>query len=77
MSLSDLIPREPPPRPVLTPLPRPTWFQEKRVDKATLEMEPEYPARYFDDLATDLCTREIELRVNSPPLILKRDSDDI
>lgn len=36
--------------------------QEKRVDKATLEMEPEYPARYFDDLATDLCTskRDIE-----------------
>lgn len=30
--------------------------QEKRVDKATLEMEPEYPGRYFDDLATDLCT---------------------
>lgn len=26
------------------------------MDKATLEMEPEYPARYFDDLATDLCT---------------------
>eukprot|EP00752_Nemacystus_decipiens_P012889 g11409.t1 len=31
--------------------------KEKRVDKATLEMEPEYPARYFDDLATDLCTK--------------------
>lgn len=30
--------------------------QEKRVDKATLEMEPEYPAKYFDELATDLCT---------------------
>lgn len=32
--------------------------QEKRVDKATLEMEPEYPPRYFDDLAKDLCTSE-------------------
>ena len=32
------------------------FSQEKRVDKATLEMEPEYPPRYFDDLAKDLCT---------------------
>lgn len=32
--------------------------QEKRVDKATLEMEPEYPAKYFDDLAADLCASE-------------------
>ncbi|CAM9394267.1 unnamed protein product, partial [Hapterophycus canaliculatus] len=31
--------------------------KEKRVDKATLEMEPEYPVRYFDALAKDLCTR--------------------
>lgn len=43
--------------------------QEKRVDKATLEMEPEYPARYFDDLATDLCTSkaaQIELATADP-----------
>lgn len=33
-------------------------FQEKRVDKATLEMDPEYPLKYFDDVATDLCTSE-------------------
>ncbi|CAM9787876.1 unnamed protein product, partial [Ectocarpus fasciculatus] len=31
--------------------------KEKRVDKATLEMEPEYPPRYFDALAIDLCTK--------------------
>ncbi|CBJ26581.1 G protein-coupled receptor kinase G protein-coupled receptor kinase 2 [Ectocarpus siliculosus] len=31
--------------------------KEKRVDKATLEMEPEYPPRYFDSLAIDLCTK--------------------
>ncbi|CAM9660360.1 unnamed protein product [Scytosiphon promiscuus] len=31
--------------------------KEKRVDRATLEMEPEYPARYFDALAVDLCTK--------------------
>ncbi len=35
-----------------------SYRQEKRVDKATLEMEPEYPPRYFDDLAKDLCTSE-------------------
>lgn len=35
--------------------------QEKRVDKATLEMEPEYPPKYFDDLAADLCSRERKL----------------
>ena len=33
-------------------------LQEKRVDKATLEMEPEYPPKYFDDQAADLCSRE-------------------
>eukprot|EP00904_Undaria_pinnatifida_P005396 jgi/Undpi1/1987/HiC_scaffold_12.g05374.m1 len=31
--------------------------KEKRVDKATLEMEPEYPPKYFDDQAADLCSQ--------------------
>ncbi|CAM9968188.1 unnamed protein product, partial [Laminaria digitata] len=37
--------------------------KEKRVDKATLEMEPEYPPKYFDDLAADLCS---QLMVKDP-----------
>lgn len=43
---------------IVTLLLTPSAPQEKRVDKATLEMEPEYPARYFDALAIDLCTSE-------------------
>lgn len=31
-------------------------IQEKRVDRATMEMEPDYPVQHFDDLAADLCS---------------------
>lgn len=47
----------------------PFVFQEKRVDKATLEMEPEYPSKYFDDLAADLCTSKT---ISFPKMITDR-----
>ncbi|CAM9752358.1 unnamed protein product [Ascophyllum nodosum] len=34
--------------------------KEKRVDKATMEMDPDFQSKYFDDLAKDLCSRLLE-----------------